>query len=167
VPLDGIAMNVIPMMNEIHLVANPMIRKSSLPDFLIAPDDTSESMRVRAIDQLDGAFNRHIGSGRQEQMNMFRHDNQSVQAVATFATIPIQRFQEETYINFDREQFAAVESREGHEISSRRGDESSRLQGETSAAGSRTSLQTLNWHEWNSCPSRLNFLASVLALGKN
>jgi hypothetical protein len=50
-----------------------------------------------------------------------------------------------------------MESRESHEVSSRRGDESSRLQERTSAAGSRASLQSLNWHEWNSCPSRLFF----------
>src|SRR5229473_7623034 len=88
-------------------------------------------------------------------MNMFRHHDESMQAVTAFAAIPIKSFQKEPYIDFDCEQFSAIVRREGYEISSRRGDESSRLQGETSAAGSRTSLQTLNWHEWNSCPSRL------------
>jgi hypothetical protein len=63
--------------------------------------------------------------------------------------------QEETHVRFDHEQFSAVVRRERHEVSSRRGDEASRLQEQTSAAESRASVQTLNWHEWNSCPSRL------------
>jgi hypothetical protein len=54
-----------------------------------------------------------------------------------------------------------VVRREGHEVSSRRGNEPSRLQERTSAAESRTSLETLNWYEWNSCPSRLFFLRGV------
>jgi hypothetical protein len=50
-----------------------------------------------------------------------------------------------------------VMRRESDEIDSRRRKEPSRLQERTSAAGSRTSLPTLNWHEWNSCPSRWFF----------
>jgi hypothetical protein len=45
--------------------------------------------------------------------------------------------------------------REGYEISSGWRDESSRFQRDPSAAESRASFLTLNWHEWNSCPSRL------------
>jgi hypothetical protein len=66
--------------------------------------------------------------------------------------------QQEPDVRFDCKQFAAVESRESHEIGSGRGDESSRLQEHTSAAESRTSSESVNWHEWNSCPSRLFFL---------
>lgn len=151
-------MNVISMMNVIHLVANPMIGESALPNFLVAADQASQFMRVRAFDQLDGPLDRHVARQGQQQMNVFGHDDKRVQAVAAFATIPIKRFQEHPHIDFDREQFSAVESREGYEVSPRRGEESSGLQEQTSAAGSRTSPQTLNWHEWNSCPSRWFFL---------
>lgn len=140
-------MNVISMMHVIDFTPNPVIGESAPPDFLVAADDRSEFMRVRALDQLDCPFNRHIGSGRQKQVNVFRHDDEIVQPVTAFATIPVKRFPEETHIDLDREQFAAAECREGHEISSRRRDESSRLQGETSAAESRASVQTLNRHE--------------------
>jgi hypothetical protein len=49
-------MNVISMMHEINVVANPMIGESALPDFLIATDDAAEFMRVCAFDQLDGSL---------------------------------------------------------------------------------------------------------------
>jgi hypothetical protein len=68
--------------------------------------------------------------------------------------MPVKCLQEKAYVSFDDKQFPAMVGREGHEISSRRGEEPSRLQKRTSAAESRTSLQTVNWHEWNSCPSR-------------
>ncbi len=151
-------MNVIPMMHEIKLAANSMIGESSLPDFLIAADDRPEFMRVRTFNQLDCALDSHVARRSQQQVNVFGHDHKRVQFVAAFATMPIESFQEEACVKFDDEQFPAMISRERHEIGPRRGDESYRLQGETSAAESRTSLQTLNWHEWNSCPSRLFFL---------
>jgi hypothetical protein len=74
--------------------------------------------------------------------------------------------QEETHVSFDHEQFSAVVRREGHEVSPGRGDEASRLQEQTSAAGSRVSFHTLNWHEWNSCPSR-SFCRESFVLGKS
>jgi hypothetical protein len=55
--------------------------------------------------------------------------------------------------------------RELYEVSSRRGDESSRLQGETSAAGSRTSPESLNWHE-ELMPFPVVSLNRVFSLGK-
>jgi len=135
------------MVREIHFVANTMVGETAFPDFGLASDDAAEVMRVRAFDQLDGALNGHVVLWSQQEMNVFGHDDECVQFVAAFATIPIERLQQETYINFDREQFSAVESRERYEISSRRGDESSRLQKRTSAAESRASFSTLNWHE--------------------
>ena len=140
-------MNIISMMREINVAANPMVGELALPDFLIAPDQGSEFMRVRALDQLDGAFNRDVPSWGKKQMDMLRHQDEGVQAVTAFSTIPVKRFQEDPHIDFNDEQFAAVVSRKRHEVSSGRTEESSRLQSETSAAGSRTSLQTLNWHE--------------------
>ena len=48
-------MNVISMMHEINLIANPMIGESAFPDFLLSTDDASEFMRVRALDQVGSA----------------------------------------------------------------------------------------------------------------
>ncbi len=148
-------MNVISMTPEIHFAANSMIGESPLPHLALATEDAPEFVRVRALDQLNSPLDRHVHGGSQQEVNVFGHDHERVQFVTALAAVPINRLQEKSNVIFDDEQFSAIVRREGYEISSRRGDESSRLQGETSAAGSRTSLQTLNWHEWNSCPSRL------------
>jgi hypothetical protein len=133
-------MNVISMMHEINVVANPMIGESALPDFLIATDDAAEFMRVCAFDQLDGSLDRYIVPRSQQKMNVFGHDNESLQPVTAFATIPVERLQENPYIDFNDKQFAAVERRKGYEVSSRRRHESSRLQERTSAAESRVPI---------------------------
>jgi hypothetical protein len=88
-------------------------------------------------------------------MYMLGHQNKRMQLISALAPMPVERLQENPDVRFDNEQSLALPRGERHEISSRRRDESSGLQGETSAAGSRTSSLTLNWHEWNSCPSRL------------
>jgi hypothetical protein len=148
-------MNVIAMMHEIHLVANPVIRESSLPHLPLSTDDTAEFVRIRAFDQLNSPLNRYVHGGSQQEMRMVGHDNKHMQLVSPIAAMPIERLQEKLHVRFDHKQPAAIPSREGYEVSSGRGNESSRLQGQTSAAESRASLPTLNWHEWNSCPSRL------------
>ena len=128
VPLHGIPVNIVSMMDEIQLAANPMIGEASLPDFLIAADDRSKIMGVCTFDQLDRTFDGNVQCWRQKKMNVLRHDDERVQFVAPFATIAIDRLQQEPDVRFDCKQFAAVESRESHEIGSGRGDESSRLQ---------------------------------------
>jgi len=151
-------MNVISMMHEVNVVTDSVICESSLPDFLIAPDQGSEFMRVRALDQLNSAFNRHVPSRGKKQMDMLWHQDESVQTVTAFSTMPVKRFQKDPHIDFNDEQFAAVVSRKGYEVGSGWRDESSRFQEQTPAAESRASVWSLNRHEWNSCPSRLFFL---------
>ena len=146
------------MMDKILLIANSMISESTLPHFPATTDDAAEFMRVRAFDQLHSVLDGYVDRGSQQKMNVFGHADKSVQAVTAFAAMPVKRFQKEVYIDFDCEQFSAVVCRERHKIGSGRGDKSSRLQEQTPAAGSRTSPPSLNWHEWNSCPSRLFYL---------
>jgi hypothetical protein len=148
-------MNVIAMMHEIHLVADPMIGESMLPHFAFSTNDPAEFMGIRTFDQLNSPLDSYLHGGSQQKMHMVGHDNKRMQLVSSLASMPIEGLQEESHVRFDNEQFPALPRREGYEIRSRRGDESSRLQEQTSAAESRTSLQALNWHEWNSCPSRL------------
>jgi len=148
-------MNVILMMREINFVADPVVGESSLPHFSFAANDSAEFMRICAFDQLNSPLDGHVQGGSQQQMHMLGHQNKRMQLIPALAAMPVERLQENPDVRFDNEQAAAVPRRERHEISSGRRDESSGLQGETSAAGSRTSSLTLNWHEWNSCPSRL------------
>ena len=155
-------MNVISMMHEINLIANPMIGESSFPDFLLSTDDGAEFMRVRALDQLNGPLDGYVDRGSQQEMNVFRHKDKGVQLYRLSRRCRYKVCRKRRAYEFDNEQLSASVGRERCEISSRRGDESSRLQGETSAAGSRASFKTLNWHELNSCPSRLFFDDRVL-----
>jgi hypothetical protein len=150
-------MNVISMMHKIDAIPNSMICESALPNFGTTPDDSAEFVRIRAFDQLDSSLDGYVVRRSQQQMNMLRHDDERVQFVSPLATISIDRLQENPDVHFDDKQFTSIESRERHEISSGRGEEASRLQRQTSAAESRASFETLNWHEWNSCPSRLFF----------
>jgi hypothetical protein len=160
-PLHGILMNIVSMMNEIHPVANSMIGESALPDLALSANDSAKLVRICAFDQLNGPLDGYVRCRREQQVNVLGHDDERVQSVAALAAMPIECLQEEPHVRFNDEQLAAIPRREGQEISSKRGEESSRLQGKTSAAESRTSFQTLNWHEWNSCPSRLFFVLGV------
>jgi hypothetical protein len=134
VPFYGISVDVISMMHEVNLVANPMIGESALPDLLITANDRSEVMRTCALDQLEHPLDGYVVRGSQQQMDVFWHDDKRVQFVTAFTSIAVERLQEEAYVSFDDEQFTPMESRERHEIRSRRRDESSRLQEQTSAA---------------------------------
>jgi hypothetical protein len=154
------------MMNEIHFAANPMIGEPSLPDLALSADDSAKLVRICAFDQLNSPLDGYIVCRCKQQMHVLGHRDERMQLVSSLAAIAIERLQEEPHIQFDNEQFPAIPGRKGYEVSPRRGKESSRLQSETSAAGSRASLETLNRLEWNSCPSRLFFL-DVSRFGTN
>jgi hypothetical protein len=146
------------MMHEIPFVANPVIGESALPHLALSANDAPQFMGICAFDQLDCPLDCYVRRGSQQKMHMLRHQDKRMQFVPALSAMPVERLQEEPNVRFDNEQPTATPRREGYEISSGRGDEPSRLQGETSAAESRTSLPTLNWHEWNSRPSRWFFL---------
>lgn len=57
-------MNVIFVTQELLLVANTVVRKSALPDLALAAEYFAQGMRIAAFDQLNGVFDRDIGSGR-------------------------------------------------------------------------------------------------------
>jgi len=43
-------MNIIPMVKEVLSIANPVIGESALPYFRVSPDESTEFMRVSALD---------------------------------------------------------------------------------------------------------------------
>jgi hypothetical protein len=147
--------NVVSMMHEINFVANPVIGEPALPHLALSADDSAELMRVCTFDQLNSPLNRYVQRRSQQEMNVLRHKDERVQFVPALTAMPIEGSQKKPNVRFDDEQPAAIPSREGYEIRSGRRDESSRLQGETSAAESRAYPESVNWHEWNSRPSRL------------
>ncbi len=80
-------------------------------------------------------------------MNMFRHENEGMEFVAAVPAISVESFQKQSDIGFDNKEPSTLPGRERYEVGSGRGDESSRLQEQTSAAGSRDLLLSLNRHE--------------------
>jgi len=56
-------MNVVPVMEEILVVANPVVSESALPNFSLSADDGSEGVRVSAFDDLDCMLERYVRGG--------------------------------------------------------------------------------------------------------
>ena len=65
---------------------------------------------------------------------MFRHHNERVEFKAPFASVTVDRLQEEANVVLDHEEPSTLPGGKRDEISSGRGDESYRLQKRTSAA---------------------------------
>lgn len=72
-------MDIFPMIHEIIPVSYAVVRKSTLPNFPVTPNFGAESVGVPALDELNGALNRHIFRRSEEQMYMLRHDHERVQ----------------------------------------------------------------------------------------
>ena len=86
-------MNIIPMMNEIPSIANPMIRESALPDFRIAPYESAELMRIRTLDELHAALKGYVGGGREQKMDVIGHEDEGVQEITTFTSVMEHNFE--------------------------------------------------------------------------
>ncbi len=71
-------MNVFPMLQEILLVANAMVRKSPLPNFSLSANHCPERMRVSAFDELNRMLQRYVVCRSEQKVNVFRHDHKSV-----------------------------------------------------------------------------------------
>jgi len=87
-------MDIVPMVHEILVIANPVIRESSFPDFSFATEDAAEGMRIAAFDQLNGMFERYVVCGSEQQMDMFGHEDEGVNLKPVFSPISIKSFQE-------------------------------------------------------------------------
>ena len=87
-------MNIVPMMNEVLSIANPMIGESALPNFRVSSYESAEVMGVRALNQLDSALDGYVLSGSEQKMDMIGHEDEGVQQVAAFATIVIKGLEE-------------------------------------------------------------------------
>ena len=78
-------MNVFPVLE----IANPVIGKSSLPDFFRPPKLRPKTVRVSPFDQLYRPFQRDVGSGREQQVHMLRHEHEGVELKRSVTFIAI------------------------------------------------------------------------------
>jgi hypothetical protein len=89
-----ILMNIVPMINEVLSIPNPMIGESALPHFRVSPNKSTKRVRVSALDQLDGALDRYILSRTEQEMDMIGHEDEGMQCIAAFATVVIKSLEE-------------------------------------------------------------------------
>ena len=94
-------MDIFSMIHEIIPVSYTMIRKSTLPNFPVTPNFGAESVGVPALDELNGALNRHIFRRSEEQMYMLRHDHERVQRELAFPPVAIKGLQKKPGGRFD------------------------------------------------------------------
>ena len=83
-------MDVVSMVNKIPIIANTVIRKSSLPDFSCATEYGSESMGVSALYELNGVFECYVLSRSQQDVYVLGHENEGVKLIPSLAAIAIQ-----------------------------------------------------------------------------
>ena len=121
---NGISMYVVPMMDEILSIADPVISEPALPNFRFAPDKRSEFMRICPFDQLNGALDGHILGRCKQEMHMVWHENKSMERVAALAAIVKESSEEQPRISFNGKQIAVMPGRESQKISSGRRKES-------------------------------------------
>jgi hypothetical protein len=158
-------MNVISMMNKIHLVANPMIGESALPHLALSTDDSAEFMRICALNQLNGPLDGYVNRGSQQEMHMLRHQNKRMEFIPPLAAVTIKSLQEDSDVRFNHEQSATVRRNKGDEISSRRGDKPRRPQSKPQRLKA-ASVSELKLARVELVPFPVIFCASIFVLGK-
>jgi hypothetical protein len=92
---------------KIRRVTNTMIRESSLPHFAFSPL-CSQRVRVASFDELDRTLQGYAGSWRQQQVDVFGHDDEGVQFESSLPAIVVESLEKESYVRFDNEEPAAL-----------------------------------------------------------
>jgi hypothetical protein len=82
------------MTDKILSIANPMIGETALPDFGFSADESSEFMRISALDQLDGSLDGDVVSWSEQEMDMIGHQHEGMQEIAAFAAVVKKSFEE-------------------------------------------------------------------------
>ena len=112
-------MDVVPMPSKILRIANPVIGKSSLPNFHTSKLK-SKCVRESTLDELDGSLDCQVIRGRQEQVHMLWHHDKSMQPELFLPFVAIEGFQEESDIGVHNEEPSALPGDESYEVRARR-----------------------------------------------
>lgn len=72
------------------LIANPVVGESALPDFAFAAKDFTQRVRVCALDELNGVFDRHVVCGSEQKMNVLGHNDERMKFISCFASIAVE-----------------------------------------------------------------------------
>jgi hypothetical protein len=87
---NRIVEDVTSMIGEVFRVVNSMVAKTLLPDWNLVR--LSEAIRVAAFDELDRALEGTIWCGRDQQVEVVRHDDELVKKNSSLSTIVEENF---------------------------------------------------------------------------
>jgi hypothetical protein len=107
-------MNILAPRLEFFAIPDAVIRKSTLPHRILR----THPMREASFDKPHDALDRGTLWSQQE-MNVIRHDDKSVQFVVALSAVVLQHLQKKFRIYRNLKYTAAVECRAGHKVSSR------------------------------------------------
>jgi len=107
---DGILVDVGAADFELLRVADAVVGEAALPDWHLRGEAAGEA----TFDESDGAFEGD-GFGREQEMDMVRHDNEGVESVVALFAIVLNRLDEEQGVGFDLEESATIVGRRGDE----------------------------------------------------
>jgi len=127
-------MDVDPMNLEIGRIADAMVRESPLPHFTFATQFRRNRVRVSALDELNRPFQGQSWRRREQQVYVFRHEDEGMQLKSSRPSIAVHRFEKKARIRLQDEKPSPRPRGERNEISPMRGESTSRLQQRTSAA---------------------------------
>src|ERR1700739_633923 len=92
-PLPRIRRNIAKLSPKILPVSNPMLMESHLPD--LASKLRAHLMRKSALDALRAPLNCLVLRRRQQDVQMFRHYNESMQKIAPLTSIVEERLKQQ------------------------------------------------------------------------
>jgi hypothetical protein len=127
--LYRVLMNIIAVSFKICRVTNAVICETSLPNFVLALEFDANGMRITSLDELNCALQCDVQGGRQHQMHMFGHYDESVQLESALSFVSVESFQEESSVGLDNKKSSALPGCESYEIGAGWGDCASGLHG--------------------------------------
>ena len=83
---NGILVDIANPFDKIGRIHNPTIVIASLPDIDLA----FQAKRKAALDVLHRLLERYLRSGREDEVNMIRHDDKRVKGEAFFGALVLQ-----------------------------------------------------------------------------
>jgi hypothetical protein len=94
-------------------IPNPMIRKTFLPNLSLL--QLSQAIRISTLNELHSPLQGDIGTRREQQMNMVRHDHKFMQAIFPLIAVAEQHLKQKPRPSFDTKDRDALPGNAGDE----------------------------------------------------
>lgn len=114
-----IGSDVFKLISKILFVANAMFVESCLPD--LSAKLCPQAMRKAALDALGATLNRLTGERSEKHMQVFRHDDEPMEEIATLIPVAEQGNHEQLRINLPHKESAPLIGRSRQRVSAHGG----------------------------------------------